>query len=92
MEPIKIEQVSSVYSGRDGKCCCGCSGKHRYASAHREWAGENRGYKVSDEDVSDRSVKLLVNKMNAHLGVAYCEGDHYVLVLGQRLYLAYLKI
>lgn len=25
---IKIEKVKSVYSGKDGKCCCGCAGKH----------------------------------------------------------------
>jgi len=22
------EQVTSAYSGTDGKCCCGCAGKH----------------------------------------------------------------
>lgn len=25
---ITIENVKSVYSGKDGKCCCGCAGKH----------------------------------------------------------------
>ncbi len=25
---ITIENVKQVYSGRDGMCCCGCSGKH----------------------------------------------------------------
>jgi hypothetical protein len=27
MEPIKLEDVVSVYSGKPG-CCCGCNGKH----------------------------------------------------------------
>ena len=22
------EKITSVYSGKNGKCCCGCSGKH----------------------------------------------------------------
>ncbi len=25
---ISIENVKQVYSGKDGKCCCGCAGKH----------------------------------------------------------------
>lgn len=25
---ISIENVKQVYSGKDGKCCCGCSGTH----------------------------------------------------------------
>lgn len=25
---ITIENVKQVYSGKDGKCCCGCAGKH----------------------------------------------------------------
>ena len=25
---ITIDTVKSVYSGKDGKCCCGCAGKH----------------------------------------------------------------
>jgi hypothetical protein len=25
---ISIENIDRVYSGKDGKCCCGCSGKY----------------------------------------------------------------
>ena len=25
---ISIENIKQVYSGKDGKCCCGCAGKH----------------------------------------------------------------
>ncbi len=66
MEQIVLRHVSSVYSGTHG-CCCGCKGKHTYASQHREWASKNRGYEVTDEDVGDRSVKLIVNRMNKML-------------------------
>lgn len=62
-EPIDKSKVISVYTGRHG-CCCGCNGNHRYASATAEQAGERRGYPIRDEDVSDRSVSLIVNRMN----------------------------
>lgn len=59
-EPIDKSRVRSVYSGRHG-CCCGCVGNHRYASAYAEQVSRERGYQV---DVSDRSVSIIVNKMN----------------------------
>lgn len=53
--------LASAYSGRPG-CACGCRGNYRYASAHREWAGRNRGYAVGVDEVSDRSVaRILAN-------------------------------
>lgn len=93
IEPVKLEDVSSVYSGINGRCCCGCSGKHTYASAHREWASKHRGYAVTDEDINDRTVKMLVNKINKNLDkVEYDERPELVsVVLGNRLYVAYLK-
>lgn len=30
---LAAEAVKSVYSGRDGKCCCGCAGTHSTAKA-----------------------------------------------------------
>lgn len=62
-EPIDKSKVRSVYSGRHG-CCCGCVGNHRYATAFRNEGSEHRGYTVRDDEVSDRSVSIIVNKMN----------------------------
>ena len=80
--------ITSVYSGIDGKCCCGCSGKHRYASAYRKLASKNRGYEVRDKDVSDRSVKIISNKVlnnkNSEHNVSYSS-----LVKGNRLLMVY---
>jgi hypothetical protein len=28
---IDVNNVDSVYSGKDGKCCCGCAGTHYHA-------------------------------------------------------------
>ncbi len=58
---VTLSQVMSVYSGKKGKCYCGCSGNHRYASAHREAATKDRGYAISDDEVNDRQIKRVFN-------------------------------
>lgn len=82
--------IISVYSGIDGRCCCGCSGNHRYASAYRKLASENRGYEVRDEEISDRSVKIISNKVLNHKDSEH-NGDHSSLVSGNRLLIVYYK-
>jgi len=61
---VNAGKVMSVYSGINGRCCCGCSGKHTYALKYRKDASKHRGYKVEDDEISDRTVKLFVNKIN----------------------------
>lgn len=86
---IDLAKVKSVYSGIDGRCCCGCSGKHTYASKTREAAAKARGYSIDDDEVSDRTVKLIVNKMNKLPGLQF-DGEHHAYVVkGNRLYVAY---
>lgn len=95
---VDLAQVSSVYSGKDNHCCCGCAGKHTYASAHVKWAGRDRGYAVTPDEVNDRTVKLIVNKINlCYAGLVeggrkdIQETDFISAVVGDRLYIAYLK-
>jgi len=57
--------VVSVYAGVDGACCCGCKGKHSYASKFAALGGKLRGYPVTDDDISDRSVAIIVAKINS---------------------------
>ena len=80
--------ITSVYSGINGKCCCGCAGKHRYASAYRKLASKHRGYEVRDEEVSDRSVKIISNKVLNHKDSEH-NGDHSSLVSGNRVLVVY---
>ena len=94
MNQIKLEKVLSVYSGINGKCCCGCSGKHTYSSTRREEAGKDRGYEIEDDEVNDRTVKMMVNKINKQIelgNVLDNNEDLVSCVVGQRLYIAYLK-
>lgn len=88
---IKMDDVMSVYSGKADACCCGCKGKHTYASKMREAAGINRGYPVTDDQVNDRVVKMIVRKMNAWPGKMEFDLGHVSVELNERLYVAYLK-
>ena len=65
MDKIKFEDVFKSYNGRNG-CMCGCLGDYKLPS-HTSIDEANRqiGYDgYTDEDVSDRSVKIAVNKVN----------------------------
>jgi hypothetical protein len=92
---ININNVMSVYSGKDGYCCCGCSGKHTYASKYCKIASEDRGYKVNEDEISDRTIKIIVNKMNKILSETNAKPEkssspNYVsIVNGKRVYIAY---
>lgn len=95
---INLENVSSVYKGKAGYCCCGCSGKYAYASQHREWASKNRGYDVPDDDINDKKVASIVKKMNALLASGEVAAEDIIqdaaltcIDLGTRRYIAYLK-
>lgn len=59
---LKVDDVTQVYSGRPG-CMCGCNGKYRAASQYRSLVEKERGYAMSDDDVSDRSVKVMLGKV-----------------------------
>lgn len=95
---ININDVRSVYSGQNGKCCCGCAGKHTYPSKYQKEASKDRGYEVGDEEVCDRTVKLIVNKMNKYLKIPGNKPEYTTkkmlkelisIVRGERLYIAY---
>lgn len=72
---LSKEQVKSVYSGRDGRCCCGCSGTH--ADEGERSALWNKVLKVVNEGLA--------------LGHADVEDTYVSVVVGKRLYIAYTK-
>lgn len=92
MSGFKVEDVVSVYSGKAGKCACGCSGKHRYAAAHRALAGERRGYAVADDEVNDRQVRKVANLVAGAGALLVSDGDGvFYAELDGRLYVVYTK-
>ena len=98
---IKPSFVMSVYSGKANKCCCGCSGKHTYAKAHQEAGSKDRGYEVGDEECNDRTVTLILRKIQAAqaegLRLNVCPGkeggfvSHVSVDVGNRVYIAYMR-
>lgn len=52
--------IISVYSGKAGKCCCGCSGIHRYNSAYVTEASKRRGYPVRKSEINDVHLKKVL--------------------------------
>lgn len=90
IEALKSEMIMSVYSGRNGKCCCGCSGKHTYSSKHVEAASKNRGYRVTPDEVNDGQVTRILHMIQAYQTEAEFYEDSFVsVVVGKRLYVAY---
>lgn len=95
---IKVEDVVQVYSGKPG-CMCGCNGKHHYAERYRGQGKALTGYDPGDDAFNDRSVAIIVAKLNK-LGLPpeFPETrEEYVTVEIQtgknswRVYAAYLK-
>jgi hypothetical protein len=90
---ISQRDVQSVYSGRPG-CCCGCRGKHTYASATYKDAAKQRGYPIDANEVNDATVKLILNRMMSMAAnredAAVSVTPRYVSVeIVNRLYIAY---
>lgn len=86
MSLFKLEDVASVYSGINGRCCCGCAGKYSYSEQHRNWSTKDRGYQVGDDEVSDRSVKIIAGKLlRAEESVNKLGDGLFTLEVGNRL-------
>lgn len=87
---LQIDDVLSVYSGKNGACCCGCSGTHSYNSKYKDLGTKSRGYEVRDEELNDRQVKRVLNIIKKADKV---DGDYNYIatVVKNRLYIVYLK-
>ena len=99
LNSIGVDDVRSVYSGRRGCCCCGCSGTHRYASKHADEASKDRGYELEAKEVNDRQVKSIITKVknnfdeltsDGYVSSNNAFGTHVALFHGNRLWVLYL--
>lgn len=68
---VNIEGVTRVYNGKLGSCMCGCSGKYTTNPAYKEHVSKERGYPVSDDECSERSVKIIAKKVLSHPNAKY---------------------
>ena len=71
---LTLDNVASVYSGKRGRCACGCSGKHTYSTEHKVWASKDRGYDVGDDEINDRTVKMMKYQGSILDGFMHGEG------------------
>jgi phenylacetate-coenzyme A ligase PaaK-like adenylate-forming protein len=94
---IDKNKVTSVYSGKVKRCCCGCSGKHYYASRVIGRWEELRGYPFKADDINDAMITRIVNKINNFTGKVEVFKDNknidyfYSIEVGKRWYIAYLE-
>lgn len=75
---LNIQNVTRVYNGKLNACMCGCSGKYSTNPAYREHVGKERGYPVSDEEVSERSVRIIAKKVLSNPNAKWAD-NHVVL-------------
>ena len=94
MKPIRIsnpKQILQVYSGLDGKCCCGCAGRYWYGTGKANSVARDNGYAPSPEDCSDRMVAKVIRLINeAPIEELEITDSYLARVIGARLYIAYL--
>ena len=95
---IEKDQVMKVYNGEAHKCMCGCSGTYKYASDSQEAGTLDRGYDVTDDEISDRSITRAVNKINRAMeagetimGVNEGTIQYAYIESGSRITTAYMK-
>jgi hypothetical protein len=84
------DDVLSVYTGKAGKCCCGCSGRHRYNAQFRDLGGRRRGYVLGDDEVNTRQVTKVLGLLKAHVSDVEDGGSYWALTLDGRDVIAYL--
>lgn len=81
---ITTDDVMSVYTGINGRCCCGCSGNHRASSKFPD-----QGY-----EVSDLSVKRVLNSIKAGIVSGTLDisedGREVCRIVGNRIHIVYL--
>lgn len=79
MLKLDPSKVSQAYSGKAGKCCCGCAGKHYHRTE-----GKNATRQIA------RIVGLIQDAMDANDSSVMIEPAFASCIIGGRLYCAYL--
>ena len=74
---LDVSKILKVYNGRIG-CMCGCNGYYRVPAVNKDLASKERGYPYSDEDVSDRSVRIIAKKVLSNPNVKFEDNFAYV--------------
>ena len=88
---LNIQNVTRVYNGKIG-CMCGCNGKYSTNPLWKEEVSAWRGYPVSDDECSERSVKIITKKVMMNPNKKF--EDNYVYVedrVANRIQVVYFR-
>ena len=88
MQAVYISTITKVYSGKAGRCMCGCAGKYSYTA--RGAVEGNPGYDVSDS-VNERSVKLIAGKVLRNRNVDLTDPGYAVVEQNGRVLVVFFK-
>ena len=81
LDNMTLKTVEKVYSGKEGACCCGCSGKYWYSPIQPNLELD---YPTSAKMVN-KVIKLIKeNRDHAEFGMNYIS-----ITIGNRWYIAY---
>jgi hypothetical protein len=86
---LKADDILSVYSGKAGKCCCGCSGKHYANPKNRTAAEAARGYAYDDNEVRGGQITRVLGLLQADPGGCDVASNYVARTIDGRLYVAY---
>lgn len=79
-----MQAVYKVYSGKAGKCMCGCAGKYSYTAQGA--VDHNPGY---EPNINERGVKIIAGKVLRNPN-AVREDDYMFVEENGRILVAYL--
>jgi hypothetical protein len=85
-------RINTAYIGKPNTCMCGCAGTYYYTKDGQVKSGEERGYKVTDDEVNDKKVQKIIKKIrkNEKLGIEVIENYIYTVIIGNKRYSLYL--
>lgn len=82
MEKLDISKVEKVYSGKNNRCCCGCSGNYYYNSQH---ARDQHDRELVNDNMCRKVLKIVL----ANDPEFPDEASFRSCVIGNRLYIVY---
>jgi len=90
LKDFNINQVMAVYSGKDGACCCGCSGNYYYNPSFIEEGIQHRGYTITEDEINLSMVSKILNMMKKTNAQETDRSGVFHYIKGKKLYMVIL--
>lgn len=90
---MTTDDVMQVYSGVNGKCCCGCAGEHTYNPKHRRAASVDHGYEIGADQCDAQRVGRVLRQVQREAAKGgsnvMFSSNHVAAVVGRRVHIVY---